>query len=68
MGFKLCTFNKESGTKIKKRIENTEVKSIVKNENLIRVCMEKEDGISNDDAYEIYKESGGKVNGICSRI
>ena len=50
------SFSNDKGTKIRKRIENTEVKSIVRNEKLIRVCMEKSDGISKDDAYEIYHE------------
>lgn len=50
------TFSDEKGTKIRKRIENTDVKSIVKNENLTKVCMEKEGGVSKEDAYEIYYE------------
>ncbi len=50
------TFSDDKGTKIKKKIENTEVKSIVKNDKLIKICMKKNGDVSKKDAYEIYSE------------
>ena len=50
------TFSDDKGTKIIKRIENTEVKSIVKNDRLIKICMKKNSEVSKEDAYEIYNE------------
>lgn len=52
------TFSNDKGTKIKKKIENTEVKSIVKNDSLVIIKMQlkNEEDIPREDAYLIYQE------------
>ena len=52
------TFSNDNGTKIKKKIENTEVKSIVKNDSLVIIKMQlkNEEDIPREDAYLIYQE------------
>lgn len=49
------TFSNEGGTKICKQIESSEIKSIVKNEKLVTIRMEKEEPISEEEFYEIYQ-------------
>ena len=46
------TFSNEGGTKICKEIENTEVKSIVKNEKLLEITIENIETISQTDVYQ----------------
>ena len=46
------TFSNEGGTRICKEIENTEVKSIVKNEKLIEIRLENIKSISGIDVYQ----------------
>ncbi len=49
------TFSKEGGTKICQQIETSEVKSIVKNEKLMIIQMEKKEAISKEEFYHIYQ-------------
>lgn len=49
------TFSNEGGTKICQKIETSEVKSIVKNEKLMTIKMEKEESISKEEFYHIYQ-------------
>ncbi len=49
------TFSNEGGTKICQQIETSEVKSIVKNEKLMTIKMEKEESISKEEFYRIYQ-------------
>lgn len=49
------TFSNKGGTKICQQIEASEVKSIVKNEKLITIEMEKEESISKEEFYDIYE-------------
>lgn len=49
------TFSDEGGTKICKEIETAEVKSIVKNENLLLIKMKKQNAIGNEDSFKIYQ-------------
>ncbi len=51
-----CTFSEEEGTKICPEIETSEVKSIVKNEKLLTIQMEKEENISKEETYDIYQD------------
>ncbi len=54
------TFSNEKGTTICKKIENTEVKSIVKNEKLILIHMVSKESKCHDEALKIYNELLGK--------
>lgn len=49
------TFSNKGGTKICQQIETSEVKSIVKNEKLMTIEMEKEELISKEEFYDIYE-------------
>lgn len=49
------TFSNQGGTKICQRIESSEVKSIVKNEKLMTIKMEKEKPIQEEELYDIYQ-------------
>ncbi len=49
------TFSNGRGTKICKKIENTEVKNIVKNENLSLIKMKKHIEITQEEIFDIYK-------------
>ena len=49
------TFSEHGGTKICQQIETSEVKSIVKNEKLVTIKMEKNEPIKKEDMYLIYK-------------
>lgn len=51
------TFSNDGGTRICKEIENTEVKSIVKNEKLIEIRLENNKGISGIDVYQSLLEN-----------
>ena len=48
------TFTDEGGTRVCKGIETREVKSIVKNDGLITVIMNKKSGVTNEEGYTIY--------------
>ena len=52
------TFSSAEGTKVQKKIEGAEVKSIVKNEKLILIRMndEKEDKVDNNTIYAVYSK------------
>lgn len=50
------TFSEEGGTKICQQIESSEVKSIVKNEKLVAIEMEKEESITKEESYDIYEK------------
>ena len=52
------TFSSAEGTKVQKKIEGSEVKSLVKNEKLILIRMndEKEDKVDNDTIYAVYNK------------
>lgn len=50
------TFSNNEGTRICKEIETAEVKSIVKNTNLLLIRMEKEDKPNSNDVFNIYNE------------
>lgn len=52
------TFSSAEGTKVQKKIEDSEVKSIVKNEKLILIRMndEKEEKVSNKVIYSVYNK------------
>ena len=54
--FAKSTFMKNGGTKICKEIENSEVKSIIKNDKLVCIQMRKKDKIEKTEAVDIYKE------------
>lgn len=49
------TFSKEGGTKVCQKIETVEVKSIVKNDKLVKIEMEKEEPIQEMEFYDIYE-------------
>ena len=49
------TFSNKGGTKICQQIESSEVKSIVKNEKLVTIEMEKEEPIAKEEFYDIYQ-------------
>ncbi len=49
------TFLNEGGTKICQQIESSEVKSIVKNDKLVMILMEKEGNIEEGEFYNIYQ-------------
>lgn len=49
------TFSNHQGTKICQQIETSEVKSIVKNERLVAIMMEKEEVIQEQEFYAIYQ-------------
>ncbi len=49
------TFTDEGGTRVCKGIETRDVKSIVKNDGLITVIMNKKSGVTNAEGYTIYK-------------
>ena len=49
------TFTDEGGTRVCKGIETREVKSIVKNDGLITVIMNKKEGVTGEEGYTIYK-------------
>ena len=50
------TFSNQGGTKICKKIEISEVKSIVKNENLVQIYMQNNKRIKESEIIEIYQE------------
>ncbi len=50
------TFSNEKGTQICKEIETTEVKSIVKNSNLVIIQMKKKEKQNKQEEFEIYDE------------
>ena len=50
------TFSNEGGTKICQQIETSEVKSIVKNDKLLTIEIEKEEVIEEDEFYNIYQD------------
>jgi len=50
------TFSNQGGTKICKKIEISEVKSIVKNENLVQIYMQNNKKIKESEIIEIYQE------------
>lgn len=50
------TFSNQGGTKICKEIEISEVKSIVKNENLVQIYMQNNKKIKESEIIEIYQE------------
>ena len=52
------TFSSAEGTKVQKKIEGSEVKSLVKNEKLILIRMndEKEEKVNNDTIYAVYNK------------
>lgn len=49
------TFSNEGGTKICQQIESSEVKSIVKNEKLVLIQMEREGKVEEEEFYDIYQ-------------
>ena len=49
------TFTDEGGTRVCKGIETSEVKSIVKNDNLITVIMNNKKGVTPEQGYIVYK-------------
>ncbi len=49
------TFSNDRGTRICKKIENSEVKNIVKNENLTLIKMKKHVEITREEIFDIYK-------------
>lgn len=49
------TFSNKGGTKICQQIETSEVKSIVKNEKLVIIQMEKNEQIKEEEFYDIYQ-------------
>lgn len=49
------TFSDNGGTKICQQIETSEVKSIVKNEKLVTIRMQKEETIKEKEFYDIYQ-------------
>lgn len=49
------TFSDNNGTKICQRIETSEVKSIVKDEKLVTIQMEKEIAMKEEEVYDIYE-------------
>lgn len=49
------TFSDDGGTKICQQIETSEVKSIVKNEKLVTIKMQKEEPIKEKEFYDIYQ-------------
>ena len=53
--FAKSTFSDNKGTKITQQIESSEVKNIVKNENLIQIFMKKKSVISDDEFLKIYR-------------
>ena len=54
--FAKSTFMKDGGTKICKEIENSEVKSIVKNDKLVYIHMRKKGEIDKSEVFDIYHE------------
>ncbi len=50
------TFTDGEGTRVCEKIETSEVKSIVKNENMLIISLKKQEEISKDDEYEIYQD------------
>ena len=50
------TFSNKGGTKICKEIENSEIKSIVKNDKMITIFMHKDEQITNNDIFSIYSD------------
>ena len=50
------TFSNEGGTKICKEIENCEVKSIVKNDKMLTIFMQKNEPITNKEVFSIYSD------------
>lgn len=50
------TFSEKGGTKICQQIESSEVKSIVKNEKLVMLQMEKEQTMKQEEVYGIYED------------
>lgn len=50
------TFSDDGGTKICQQIETSEVKSIVKNEKLVTIRMQKEEPIKEKELYDIYQK------------
>lgn len=50
------TFTNGKGTKVCNKIETSEVKSIVKNENLIDIYISKNNEINKDDEYRLYND------------
>ena len=50
------TFMQNGGTKVCKQIENSEVKSIVKNDKLVVIQMKKKEEIKRAEIYNIYQE------------
>lgn len=48
------TFTDEGGTRVCKGIETRDVKSIVKNDGLITVIMNKKEGVTNEEGYKVY--------------
>ena len=53
--FAKSTFSDNKGTKITQQIESSEVKNIVKNDNLIQVFMKKKSVISDDEFLKVYR-------------
>lgn len=49
------TFSKQGGTRVTKKIENSEVKSIVKNDKLLLIRMDKDEKITSEDSYNVYQ-------------
>ncbi len=49
------TFSDEGGTKICPKIETSEVKSIVKNDKLVTIQMEREEPIKKEEVYDVYQ-------------
>ena len=54
--FASSTFSDKDGTKICKKIENSEVKSLVKNDKLVLVKMKKIKNIEDNEVFNIYLE------------
>lgn len=50
------TFSDEGGTQIGQKIETSEVKSIVKDEKLVNIEIEKKEPIEKEETYEIYQK------------
>ncbi len=49
------TFSNEGGTKICQQIETSEIKSIVKNDKLVIIRMEREEPIRKEEVYDVYE-------------
>ena len=53
--FARSTFSDDKGTKITQQIESSEVKNIVKNENLIQIFMKKKTSVTDEEFLKVYK-------------